>query len=81
MFVCPECGAVFYASKHYVETHGLSTPPYEHWDGCPICASRFYTQTYECAACGKYIVDDYFKIDEERYCKNCCVAYELGEED
>lgn len=79
MFVCSECGHLFQESKHYVETHGFNYGPYEEWDGCPYCSGA-YTETYQCEGCGKWIADEYVKIDDNRYCSDCYEVFQLGEE-
>ena len=40
-YVCLECGKQFSFPKHYIEKHGLDTPPYEEWYGCPYCAGAY----------------------------------------
>lgn len=80
MFVCCECGNVFEEPVYWEETHNLDAPPYEQWSGCPHCGGS-YAETYECDCCGDWITGDYVKTDNgERYCENCIVHYELGEE-
>ena len=78
--MCIECGSVFEDPKYYKETHGLDSPPYEHWSGCPYCGGN-YTEAYKCDCCGEYIDCDYFQTDNgDRYCENCITHYKLGEE-
>lgn len=36
MMICVECERVFDQPNHIVERHGLDTPPYEEYDGCPL---------------------------------------------
>ena len=81
MFVCTECGSTFEELAHWEERHGLDSPPYEHWSGSPCCHGD-YAETYECSCCGKWITGDYVKIKSgERYCWDCYMPYEIGEED
>lgn len=80
MFVCLECGHVFPEPAYWEEKHGLDTPPYEHWSGCPKCCGG-YVPTHRCDCCDEWIVDSYIKTDDgKRYCGNCFLNYELGEE-
>ena len=79
MFVCLECGALFESPVEWVEKHNLDYGPYEHWTGCPSCYGG-YTETYRCAECDEWIVDDYIKVGDKRYCSECCLQMELGEE-
>lgn len=80
-FICCECEAVFDEPKIWTETHGLSTPPYERFAGCPSCGGGF-TTTYKCACCNSWITGQYIKIDSgERICENCYTTMELGDED
>ena len=79
-YVCLECGRLFEDTKHYVQTHGLDTPPYEEWDGCPYCSGD-YTRAHICSECGEYIIDNYIKTTSgARYCAECFMSYELGDE-
>jgi hypothetical protein len=84
MFACLECGHIFSEDDvaTWEESRGeyWGTPCYEEVNGCPKCGGS-YAKTYECSCCGKYITDDYVKVDDERYCSGCYLVYELGEED
>jgi hypothetical protein len=72
---------MFAEPEHFIDTHGLDTPPYEERDGCPACGGA-YARTYECGCCGRYITGDYVKVDDdERYCEECYRVHELGDED
>lgn len=82
MFVCLECRKVFTSPIRWKEDRGecFGFPSYEEYWGSPCCHSN-YTEAYECDCCGKWITGDYIKTDNgERYCENCIVHYELGEE-
>jgi DNA-directed RNA polymerase subunit RPC12/RpoP len=79
LFVCLECGAIFEEPVYWEEKHGLDTPPYEQLSGCKVCRGS-YTETYQCSGCGEWIVDDYIKINNDRYCQDCYHTYTLGEE-
>ena len=71
MFVCLDCQKLFEHPTHYVETHGLDSPPYEHFDGCPACGGA-YVETHECDCCGKWITDDCIKTNNGLwFCQNC----------
>ena len=81
MFVCYDCEKTFYEPKIWINTHGLDTPPYERYSGCPYCGGAF-TEAYKCDCCDELIVGPYIKLkNEERICENCYIAYELGGED
>ena len=79
MYICLECKSIFNEPEKWVETHGLSSPPYESWSGCPYCRGS-YAETYQCERCGEWIEGSYIKIDDNRYCEYCYDKYELGEE-
>jgi hypothetical protein len=80
MFVCIDCGLLFEDPKHYTETHGLDTPPYEEWNGCPLCAGA-YTTAYRCDGCDQWITEKYVKIGADRYCEECYDFVDLGDEE
>lgn len=40
-YVCLECEKHFHSPRHYIEKHGLDTPPYEEWYGCPYCSGAY----------------------------------------
>ena len=79
MYVCVECGCVFSEPDYWEETHGLDYGPYESWSGCPCCGGA-YVETFKCDCCDEWINDDYIKIEDKRYCKDCCQSVELGKE-
>ena len=81
MLVCVECGHLFEEPVWWVETHGLSAPPYERRYGCPKCYGT-YVEARRCDNCGEFITGAYVKTENgERFCENCYDTYELGEED
>lgn len=81
MFVCYDCGALFEEPKIWTETHGLDTPPYESYAGCPSCGGAF-TGTHKCNECGEWIVGEYVQvISGPRICESCYSVMELGDED
>lgn len=41
MYKCCDCGNIFEYPTEWYETHGLDTPPYEHWSGCPRCCGSY----------------------------------------
>ncbi len=47
MYKCESCGCKFVECDFVVETHGLSTPPYESIAVCPSCGSDNYDDFYE----------------------------------
>ena len=71
MYVCVDCGRLFDDPKSYSESHGLDSPPYEEYSGCPRCAGT-YVQTFECDCCGEWITGKYVKLDDGTVaCENC----------
>lgn len=71
MYICSECLETFVEPKHWVEKHGLDSPPYEEWDGCPHCGGA-YRETIFCDGCEKPIVEVYVQLKNgEKYCENC----------
>ena len=59
MYRCENCGNLFEEGKQAVweETHGLDSPPYEKWSGCPVCKGD-YEEVYQCKECGDWHSDD-----------------------
>lgn len=79
MFICLDCGCVFYEPKHWIETHGLDSPPYEEWDGCPSCGGA-YAETYKCDGCNDWLCGTYAETKNgNKYCENCYEIREVGE--
>lgn len=77
MYICLDCGCIFENPRKYTETHGLDSPPYEEWNGCPYCGG-FYTETYRCDLCGKYIEDEYITTDRgDIICDNCYTVHSV----
>ena len=69
MYRCENCGNLFEEGEQAVweETHGLDSPPYEKWSGCPLCKGD-YEEVHQCKKCGDWHTDD------ELYggwCENC----------
>ena len=80
MFICLDCQHIFEDPVCYTNTHGLDTPPYEIYYGCPKCGGA-YTRAYICDCCNEWIQGDYIKVgDHMRYCSECCRSMELGDE-
>lgn len=78
MFVCLDCGMIFKHPKEYTETHGLSSPPYEHFKGCPACGGA-YAEAHYCAVCGGWIREDYIMVSGYRICQDCYREVSLDE--
>jgi hypothetical protein len=80
LFVCLECGYVFEDPIIWEELY-----PYgegyagKKMSGCPSCYGA-YTKAYRCDCCDEWIVDDYIKIEDKRYCQECYQSVELGRE-
>lgn len=66
MYKCCACGNLFEEGEQAVwyEPHGLDSPPYEKWDGCPVCRGD-YEEVKPCSQCGDWHTDD------ELYCGWC----------
>jgi DNA-directed RNA polymerase subunit RPC12/RpoP len=81
-YTCLDCGKTFDDPKRWEERHGLDSPPYEDFSGCPYCGGA-YTRTILCDACGEPIVGDYVKIQTtgDCYCDECFMMKSLGEDD
>ena len=45
-FKCRECGAEFDEPYRYVETHGFTYGPFEHFSECPYCGSGDFDESY-----------------------------------
>ena len=59
MYRCCECGHLFEEGEQAVweETHGLDSPPYEKWSGCPVCKGD-YEEVNQCKECGDWHTGD-----------------------
>ena len=59
MYKCTECGHLFEEGEQatWEETHGLDSPPYEKWSGCPVCKGG-YEEVHQCKKCGDWHTDD-----------------------
>ena len=59
MYRCESCGHLFEDGEQAVweERHGLDTPPYEQWSGCPICKGG-YEEVHQCKKCGDWHVEN-----------------------
>ena len=59
MYICENCGHLFEEGEQAVweERHGLDTPPYEKWNGCPVCNGD-YEEVHQCKECGDWHTDD-----------------------
>ena len=69
MYRCENCGNLFEEGEQAVweEPHGLDSPPYENWSGCPVCKGD-YEEVHQCKKCGEW------KYDDELYngwCEKC----------
>lgn len=69
MYKCENCGHLFEEGEQAVweERHGLDTPPYEKWSGCPICKGG-YEEAHQCKECGDWHTDDELY---EGWCEKC----------
>ena len=69
MYRCCECGNLFEEGEQAVweETHGLDSPPYEKFSGCPLCKGD-YEEVYQCDSCGDWHTEDELY---EGWCEKC----------
>ena len=72
VYICLDCGETFEEPKRYTETHGLDSPPYEEWNGCPSCGG-VYAEARKCDGCEKWIDGEFVEIlpSHEVYCDKC----------
>lgn len=78
-YVCLGCGCVFQTPTEYVEKHGLDSPPYEHFTGCPSCGSAYVPAIY-CDHCGNAITGEYVKVQNgDVYCEECYTVQDIGD--
>lgn len=59
MYRCESCGHLFEEGEQAVweERHGFDTPPYEQWDGCPVCKGG-YEEVHQCKECDEWHTED-----------------------
>ena len=69
MYRCCECGNLFEEGEQAVweERHGLDSPPYEKFSGCPVCRGD-YEEVYQCKKCGEWHSDDELY---DGWCEKC----------
>ena len=69
MYRCESCGHLFEEGEQAVleEKHGLDTPPYEQWSGCPLCHDD-YEEVHQCNECGDWHTDDELY---DGWCEKC----------
>lgn len=71
MYLCLDCEKTFDEAKEFVETHGLPSPPYETWTGCPYCGGD-YVEAVPCDLCSGWVTGEYVKLkDHTIVCDNC----------
>lgn len=74
MYLCLECQNVFDEPRNYTETHGLDSPPYEIWSGCPMCGGT-YVDAQTCGQCGEWITGEYIELND--YTVICDGCYKI----
>lgn len=80
MYICLDCNTTFLSPRQYTETHGLDSPPYESYWGCPQCGGA-YIEAYECDRCGQYILEDYIELDDGTLiCDECYEVKNIRDE-
>ena len=69
MFRCCECGNLFEEGEQAVweERHGLDSPPYEKWSGCPVCKGS-YEEVHQCKECGDWHTENELY---DGWCEKC----------
>ena len=69
MYRCCECGNLFEEGEQAVweETHGLDSPPYEKWSGCPVCKGD-YEEVHQCKECEEWHTEDELY---DGWCEKC----------
>lgn len=85
MYICCECGKVFYEPKEIREDSGWETEyghvsAYHYSAACPYCGSADFEEGEDCEICGRtFLTDDLYITDGLTYvCPDC---YEEMEED
>nr|DAL08614.1 MAG TPA_asm: putative cytoplasmic protein [Caudoviricetes sp.] len=78
MYVCLDCQKTFETPKYWMDKHGLDSPPYETWRGCPYCGGT-YVEAMLCDGCGEPITGEYVEIfpEHEVYCENCFIMKDI----
>ena len=69
MFRCESCGHLFEDGEQatWEERHGLDSPPYEKFSGCPVCKGD-YEEVYQCKECGDWHTEDELY---DGWCEKC----------
>lgn len=81
MYLCLDCDNIFEEPKFYIETHGLDSPPYETWWGCPKCAGA-YTEAMHCDECGDWISGEYIELKNGFViCRKCYIIKSTSDYD
>ena len=79
MHICLDCGILFENPKHHTETHGLDSPPYETWSGCPECGGT-YVETARCDDCGEWITGEFVELNGgQRICEQCYTVKDVAD--
>ena len=70
MYRCENCGHFFEEGEQAVweERHGFTSPPYEKWDGCPLCRGG-YEEVHQCQECEEWHTED--EIYGDKWCEKC----------
>mgnify|MGYP002519191732 CR=1 FL=1 len=73
-YKCLSCGHIFDECEifEWEETHGFKNPPYERFEGCPICKNAF-RPTVKCKICmGEFLKEE---LNGECVCDGCIENY------
>lgn len=68
MYICEDCGCVFFAPQRAEERHGLSGPPYERIAVCPSCGQMGFSYAEKCCICDSATAE--YNL-EAGCCKRC----------
>lgn len=63
-YKCRECGEYFDEPHRWVEMHGFTYGPGEHWSACPYCGSCDYDEAYVVEREEEALEEDYEEASE-----------------
>ena len=78
MFICTDCGHIFWSPHRWEERHGFDCGLFEQFSGCPKCGEP-YVEAHKCDECHEWIRGEYIKtVSGKRICENCYTTYDVG---